>query len=40
MYVVIPKLGISVMLGEHHPCSVCCEVNVSAICGQIRVLVD
>jgi hypothetical protein len=33
-----PKLGIRVILGEHHSCSVCREVNVSAICGQIRVL--
>jgi hypothetical protein len=38
MCVVIPKLGIRVMLGEHHSCSICREVNVSTIFGQIRVL--
>jgi hypothetical protein len=26
MYVVIPKLGIRVMLGEHHSCSVCVKL--------------
>jgi hypothetical protein len=37
MDVVIPKLVIRVMLVEHHSCSVCGEVNDSAICGQNRV---
>jgi hypothetical protein len=37
MFVVIPKLSIRVMFGEHHACSVCREVNESASCGQIRV---